>query len=113
MIKAAKDNKLKLLVTRGFCEGQITTPHVCNPTFGLEQNEVLYPKSVFSKLDVKDQAYFYSEINCCLMCSTAHAEFGHSREFRERFMQVQRWRFGDAAVDDYISNVPLKIKYPR
>ena len=111
MIKAARDNKIKLMATRGFCEGQITHPHVCQG--GLEQNEVLYPKSVFYKLRESEQGYFYSEINCALCCSVFHAELGHSREFRERFQQVQRWRFGDAAVDAYIDGAPLKVSYPR
>lgn len=90
------------------CEGQAYRPHVCK--LPLDMNEVLVTKRIFQRLSKKDKGYFIHEYNCSLNCRYFHAEFGHSRGFREWFFDRVCNIYGRHHVDTWVENAPLKIR---
>lgn len=91
-----------------WCEGQKFKVHVCKGP--RETNEVLVTKRPVQKLSNKKKAYIYHVINCSLVCQYFHQRWGHSRAFREWFEGYVRDIYGDARVDKWIENLPLKIR---
>lgn len=86
-------------------------PHTCTKKF--EMNETLIPRNVFQKMPDSEQAYFFSVVNCTIVCSTFHTKWGHSRVFREWYQEFARRYYGDAQVDQWLEKSPLKIKLFR
>lgn len=90
------------------CEGQAYRPHVCK--WPLDMNEVLITKRVFQRLSKKNKGYFLHEYNCSLNCRFFHSQFGHSRGFREWFLDHVISIYGKTSVDNWIEKMPLKIR---
>lgn len=88
------------------CEGMAYRPHTCNG--GIEMNEVIYPRNIFQNMKERDQAQFYNEINCALMCTVSHTEFGHSREFRDWWREFQAKR--GYKVEEWISRLDARSR---
>jgi len=90
------------------CEGQGYLKHECQGP--LDLNEVLITKRVFQKLSDDDKDYFIHEFNCSLNCRFFHAQFGHSRGFRQWFLNRMVSIYGKISIDNWIENMPLKIR---
>jgi len=86
-------------------------PHLC--VGQRDVNEVLFTRRVFQKLPASKRVYFYHEFNCSIVCRNFHQKYGHSRTFREWFEKFIRRKYGDEIIDDWLRNVPLKIKLHR
>lgn len=116
MSNKRKELKMRLLEERRVidafgkiqaCEGQAIVPHICSG--GLHMNEVFFTRKHVMKMATKDKDYIYDELNCSIVCGHFHTEWGHSRKFREWFELKQRERYGDEAIDAYLSQFPTKL----
>ena len=90
------------------CEGLAYRHHLCQGA--LDRNEVLITQRVFQKLSDKKKDYFFHEYNCSLNCRWFHSGFGHSRGFREWFLDRVISIYGKTSVDNWIEKMPLKIR---
>lgn len=91
-----------------FCEGMAYKPHQCYG--GIEMNEVIFTRNHIRHLTPKEKNYFWTEVNCALVCSFFHKRYGHSRAFREWWIERAISLYGIDEVSGFIDNAPLKIK---
>lgn len=92
------------------CEGQSYKKHTCTDDEYPSMNEVLFTKNHFRGKPQKVKDYFANKINCTLMCSGSHTDFGHSHKFRVWFQKRMIKIYGIDAVTDFVDNAPLVIK---
>lgn len=91
------------------CEGQKFRPHEC--AGGIELNEVIYTRNHIRHLKESEKRYFWSFINCALMCSVSHTRFGHARDFRNWWITSRAQKlYGWLEVANYIKDAPNEIK---
>jgi len=90
------------------CEGQQFEHHICDEP--LDLHEVIYPRSVFQKLDASKHDYFWSAVNCTIVCRWFHKNRGETPEFRDWFLARMANEYGAQAVVDWVEGAPLKIK---
>lgn len=95
----------------GGCEGVAYVGHEGHACDGpLELNEVLIPRSLFQRMPQADQAYFFAEVNCSLVCQWFHARHGHTMAYRDWWERVAKRIYGAEAVWKFIAESPLKLK---
>lgn len=106
--------KLKMDMTRRgiangeshLCEGQSFKSHECKTT--IDMNEVIFTQGDIQHLSEKGKEYYWSEINCSLVCRWFHTKWGHSREFRDWFVRRMITKFSRDIVAYFIKNSIVK-----
>ncbi len=91
------------------CEGQSFRAHDC--AGGITMNECIYTRGSFQGLPKRKHKYFWSPINCALMCSLSHSRFGESHDFRAWWRDKRAGDlYGYKAVAEFINGAPTEIK---
>jgi len=94
------------------CGGQGYVRHDCSA--GLHINEILVPRNVFQKIPKALHDYFLlSQINCGLNCGWFHKGLGHSRFYRNWFLDRVIEIYTEEVVENWIANMPLKYSELR
>ena len=89
------------------CEGQSYKLHYCNSGVQ-EMNEVIYSKQKFKGVPAKHKIQFYSVYNCSLNCRWFHTQHGHSRAFRDWFVERVVRIYGDEVLE-WASSLPMTV----
>lgn len=79
---------------------------------GLHLNEVIFTREDIKHLTDGEKRYFWSELNCSLMCEWSHMRFGHSKGYRKWFMERVSLIYGGIELANFIAGAPLKVR-PR
>lgn len=90
------------------CEAQGYRQHTCKG--GVEMNESIFNRNKFKHLPKSKQGYFWHRINCNLICTWAHRQFGETKAFRIFWRQRAEQLYGTDEVQAWIDGAPLRIK---
>ena len=68
-------------------------------------HEALYSRDDLPK---GKQSYAFDEHNVLLLCPGFHQRYGHSKWLRQKAAELLCTYYGDAAIQFYLENAPLK-----
>ena len=90
------------------CEGQLFQKHRCAE--GIHMNEVIFTRRHIQHLTEKKKEYFWTRVNCSLVCGKFHRQLGHSKAFRRWWLVRVELLYELKEVAEFIRDAPTKIK---
>ena len=82
------------------CEGQGYKAHECNHIWHM--NEVIFTRNHIQHLTDKQKEYFWSAMNCSINCDWFHTNHGHTKRFRDWFVNRMIDLFDKPSIGWYI-----------